>query len=643
MALEDLVQEVRKHLDEVSNAPSTTLDERLLDHIDRRVTESIDEPHRDALLNQLSALLPSIQQDPKPVTNLIQRLIVPDQYDFSRALAISPPVDFLAGLTTPLPSINITTLCLLEKAKMRTSDIGILAGKPDVVGAMVRLWLCTQDTAVARKVHDVILGLLLADVESEEKMGSSFDSGIMESGLMWRRIFRDKDIYGSIFSICSVSTSGEEGQPSKRDKTVAQARLLDMVLEIDSETIRTSQIAEVEQRFDIEDGGLLHYAALHMVDYKDDVLMHMTLLDFLTKYLSATHKTIPSAAHEAHEIPCLSSYNLTFLRNHGLHDRSMAFFLYPEGQDPLDLGYLYGSSAHYLSSYCSTYPQDLLRPQNQHLAENILSRLTTVLRNVSSGHWAQGQIPKHDLHILASVPRIMLVPRAETSSPLFLIPVTPPSESAFRTLAHVFHGSEEQAATGTDGLSGIGAENAAARALFYFYVDQSSTFWPATTNAANSVAVKDTALAAINLIGSIITARWSPLPSTNTSSDSPFTLPSEAQLAFKCHASTSTLPATGIEAIMTEPALATVLPFLMKPPQTFSNLVGGGRGDVESAAYKVAAAKHDVLVLLHGRLKEWVGGHPEGRSMVDAVEKRIRLGVMGEAGDVGGRVGTLEL
>ncbi|KAK4696851.1 hypothetical protein P7C71_g1134, partial [Lecanoromycetidae sp. Uapishka_2] len=578
MAIPKLVSQVQAHLQEVLSTPSISLNERLLDHVDRQVTEAIEEPRRDALLNQLSQLLPTLQQDPTPVTSLIDRLIHPQQYDFTRVLSIAPSVDFVA-----------------------------------------------------------------ADEESEDNMGSSFDSGIMEAGLMWRRVFRDKDIYGSLFSLCSLSTAGQEGQPSKRDKTVAQARLLDMVLKIDSEPVRTSQIPEIEQTYGVNDGGLLHFVAIKMVDYRDDVLMHMTLLDFLAEYLSSAHTTIPSVGDESLEVENLSSYNLQFLRKTGLHDRSMAFFLQPDAQDPMDMSYLYGSSAKYVSVYCSTYPQDLLR--NHEVAQNILNRFTHVLRNVTSGHWAQGQTPKHDLYVLASLPRVLLLPRDQASSPLFLLSATPPNELAFNTLAHVFHGTEDTA-WDDDAVAEVAdqvkLENAAARALYYLYMDQSPDFWRIVVNAADVVAVKEVALSAISLMAATITARWSLLPATSTGS-SPFVLPTEEQLAEKCHTHGVPLPPSGIEAIMSEPAIGILIPYLMKPAQTFSTLVGGGRGDVESAAYKVAAAKHDVLILLHRQLTGWVGDHPEAQEMVATVGERIAQGPMGGTSEVGGRIGTMEL
>lgn len=82
-------------------------------------------------------------------------------------------------------------LSLISKASSSKSDIGIIAGQAEIVGALVELWLRTFDTAVASKAHEVILELLLGDD------GPSDGAGLAEGGLLWRRIFRDKDIYGT--------------------------------------------------------------------------------------------------------------------------------------------------------------------------------------------------------------------------------------------------------------------------------------------------------------------------------------------------------------------------------------------------------------------------------------------------------------
>lgn len=542
-------------------------------------------------------------------------------------LSINPPVDFVAGLAAPSPPVNTTTLNLLQKAQHRIGDVGIIAGKADVIGALVRLWLCSQDTAVARLAHDVISGLLQAEVESHE------NTVFTEGKWMWRRIFRDRDIYGSIFSICSLITAGQDGQPSKREKTVAQARLLDMILKIDGDAVRQSQIPEIEKQYDVDEGGLLHFAAIHMVDYQNDVLMHVNLLDFYAMYLSGKEKMLPQRSEQITNPPTQpSTFPLDFLRQHNIHERSVAYYLNPDAQDPVDISFLYGRSANYLSIFASIYPNDFLEPE---VVEATLGRLLNVLRNVSPGQWAQGRAPKDDLHVLASLPRVVLIPRRQSPSPLFLIPSKPANQDAFLTLAYVFNGSQDSTAEHRN------TENAAARALYYLYVEQHPDCWRQVVAAAETVALKEVALAALSLMTAVITAHWALLPSTPSSSDTPFVLPTEDALANKCHA--PSLPATGIEAIMTEPAIGIVIPYLIKPAQTFSNLVGGGRGDVESAAYRVAVAKHETLIKLHEKLKDWVGNHPEAQQMLATVSKRVAQGPMGGTSEVGGRIGTMEL
>ena len=479
----------------------------------------------------------------------------------------------------------------------------------------------------------MLLTLLLADIQ-----GSSFEdiTSITDQSLLWRRIFRDIDIYGSIFSLCSLSTAGQNGQPSKRDKTVAQARLLDMLLCIDSEPVRTSQVRAIEEKYGVEiSGGLLHFAAIHMVDYQDDVLMHITLMDFYTRYLVAKNATILKA-----EFGGLNgqsgSFQLQFLRGCGIHERAMSYYINPGSHDPLDLAYLYGPSANYIAAYCSAYPEIIIK--NQEIISSVLARLTIALQAISPGQWAQGQTPKHDLHVMSSLPRVALTPQSR-DSPLFWVPCKSASPDTFNTLAFVFHG-EDKFPVGES--HSADDENGPARALYFLYMEHSPNFWTQVVTAAETVAMKDVALAAIHLIGAIVTAQWALLPDTSQES-SLFVLPTEDNLREKCHISGVQLPRSGIEAIMSEPAIGIVVPYLMKPAQTFSNLVGGGRGDVESAAYRIAVAKHDVLVLLHQKLKEWVGSHSDAQDMVATVGRRVAQGPMGGASDVGGRVGTLDL
>ena len=272
---------------------------------------------------------------------------------------------------------------------------------------------------------------------------------------------------------------------------------------------------------------------------------------------------------------------------------------------------------------------------------SILTRLANVLSTVSPGQWAQGQTPKHDLHVIASLPRQTLIPR-DRDSPLFSMPPESASPDTYNTLAHIFHGSTDSIVA-SPSHSAVLKDEAAARALYFLYMERFPPFWSHIINAADTVAMKDVALSAIAFIGAIITAKWTALPDRPPSDSSPFPLPTESSLTEKCQTYGVQLPRSGIETIMSEPAIGIVVPYLMKPAQTFSNLVGGGRGDVESAAYRVAVAKHDVLTLLHQKLQEWVGSHSDAQEMVATVGRRVAQGPMGGTSEVGGRVGTLEL
>ena len=644
MATMNLVQEMSRHLKDVTENPSKTLDGRLLDKIDTQMSENLSDEKRIALINQLSNLLATIQQDPTPVTTLAETLVHPRSFTFSKVLSIQPPVDFTVGFSIPSEPINLLTLNLLDKASSNASDVGIIAGKPDVIVSLIRLWLCTPDTAVAQKALSVLIGMLFVDYEvpllnGGIEMSSGPFAHSLDQRLMWRRLLNDKDVYGLIFSLCSLKTLGRDGQPNKREKTIAQARLLDFLkVFADIELLRTSQIPEIEDQYGVE-GGLFEFAAIHMIDFKDDVLIHMTLIDFFAAFLGADHGEVSLPDTKLlSQIQVSPSERLEFLVSKNIHSRIISYYVEPAMHGSLDLTYLYGRSANYISVYATCCQDHLLSSST---ADGVLWRLSNVFQNVSAHQWAHNLVPHHDLHVLTSLPRVLLLP-GTSLDPMFLVPIKPPCAPAYDSLSTIFSGVGDEM---------IGRfetrEPAAARALYFLYTERYPDFWTQLINVAETVALKDVALAAIRLMGSIIAARWTPLSSTTPDvSSSSHLLPTEQQLADKCHFS-GNLPPSGVLTIMSSPALDVVLPYLLRSAQTFSNLVGG-RGDTESAAYKVAVAKHDVLILLHRKLSE-VGRAAEGpqlahwHDIIRTLEKRISQGPMGASSEVGGRIGTLEL
>jgi len=345
--------------------------------------------------------------------------------------------------------------------------------------------------------------------------------------------------------------------------------------------------------------------------------------------------------------------------------------------DSADLTFLYGPSTNYFALYISQYAPAFLANGDVRL---VLMRLFKAL-DVSANRWAHGLSPKHDLNVLISMPRVSLLPQrhlgnGRQSSPLLIVPCKVTSPEALNALAIVFSGRIHSSphmnvegiqgppilvsqtsptttdttmsnAESTDALS----EPAAARALYICYLHYHDTFYSDLITHAETVALPEKALAAINLIMSIINAKWSPLPTenqfdTNTTSKSMTDLPSETELSsllpHQARTPAQPLPIDGAAALLASPGREKVLPWLLRPPQTFSNLVGG-RGDAESAAYKIAMAKWDCLKMLHAKLKTLAVGDAVMATYLRSVEVRLRDGVWGAASAVGERIATLDM
>ncbi|KAJ9667976.1 hypothetical protein H2201_001781 [Coniosporium apollinis] len=595
-----LVERLHAHLDQVYNSPSTPLDLRLLDECEYYLPSRIAPEVSQSLVLHFSQLLSSLQQDPSPAIRVLLKLLEP--FPFSAILALEPPVDFVAGLNVQAQPFNLLMLSLLEKATLCASDAAILAGMPEVVFALVNLWLCTEDTGVAEKASAILLGLLKVDhQDSKDAIGAS------GQGVMWRRLFGDRNIYDLMFSICDFRTQPAGQQLSKRQKSLAQARLLEWIPKagaIDLDMLAISHNADVETAHRLKRGsrGLVEFAAVHMVDYDSRSLDP-----------------------------------LGFLMEKGLHQRTAAFYLDPDNDrhSSLDISFLYGPAAHYLATYASLYPSTLARTND---LDGIQSRLRTVL-HLSRSRGARAESPKHDLHVLSMLPRFYLVPGQQgvpdwSASPLSLITSSPTFADALNTLATVFHGpltrSIDFPATADPAIKSNDqrdeAEKSAARALYLHYVAHNSALWSDVVRHAETVALKELALPAIGLITAVATANWSDAGD-------------EEALRASLRVTTP-LPRTGLQALLTPPALPHVLPYLLRPAQTFSNLVGG-RGDAESAAYRIAVAKFDALLALGRRVEE--AGDEVPAQIAAAVRERIREGAWGAREEVGGRIATLEM
>lgn len=624
---------VKSHLERIQHDPSTPLDTPLLDKLKTELTENTDRAVPATLLAQISQLLPVLQEDPTPITSLGIRATA--YFTFTDLRSIDPPINFIAGFKAPSPPINLLALSLLNKAGQVPSDAAIVAGDPELVASLVELWLSTSSTAVAQAAFDAIWALLEIDLASALENGESVNTGreaVEGQGLVWRRVFTDKRVYGLLFSLCSLL---EDGPLSSRQKTVAQGRLMDFLVKAGRlrwDIISRSQVPEVESKY--QSSSLLHFAASKMVD-TSDVLMHMTLLNFFRELLEIDAPGLV-ARNYVHSASIYSSPALDFLISQDLHSRVLSYYLDESKLDSVDLMYLASPIMAYVAQYARLYPNHLLQGSDS-LLDGILSRITRSLA-IPPAQWAHGPMPSGHLVILSSLPRVLLVKvRGQPLDPLLTLPTSPPNKEALDTLGRIFHGPpkiEMPAASMELSTSGQTPtdwhkEAAAARILYFTYLNSHASLWTDIVAAADILAMKEVALTAISFMKAIITANWQTLSPEVTVSVSRFQLPSEGQLGRLSPAAQGMLPSSGVWAVLTPPALTTLLPYLFKPPRSYADFVGGGAADAQNVVWKVATAKYEVLVALYNRLKDTTAQTDGFEDIMRTLRQRVSEGPWG--------------
>ncbi|KAK6812748.1 hypothetical protein RU639_011350 [Aspergillus parasiticus] len=651
MAVPSAYNEVKLHLQQVQRDPSVRLDIPIIDKLKLQLTENTDSSVPATLLPLVSQLLPVLQEDPTPITTLAIKATA--YTSFANLRSVDPPIDFIAGFKAPSPPINSLALALLSKAGQTPSDAAIVAGDSELVASLVELWLSTSSTAVAQAAFDAIWALLEVDLTSPLENGEGSNEGQEATGgqgLVWRRFFTDRDVYGRLFSLCSLTENGP-GSLSKRDKTVAQGRLMGFLAKAGNlrwDIISSSQIPDIETRYN--SSSLLHFAACEMVD-NTDVLMHMTLLNFFHDLLEIQAPGLIARSF-VQAASTFSSPALDFLISHNIHSSLLSYYLDESKLDPVDLNYLCGPIMAYVAQYAELYPNHFLQ-NPKHLLDRILSRISASV-TISSAQWAHGPVPSGQLNVLSCIPRVLLVEATKQGlNPILALPTSPPNKEALDVLSRILHGPSKLYLPDTMELNTSGQtatdwhkEAAAARILYFMYLNQHSTFWTDVVAAADILAMKDVSLAAISFMRSIITANWEKLSAEVTSSvpgTSRYQLPSEQGLGSLSPASQGVLPSSGAWAALTPPALTVLLPYLFKAPRSYAEFVAGGAGDSQNAVWKVATAKYEVLVALHKHLKETGGDMAGFEDIMRTLQQRVNEGPWGPVTHGGSQVEAVGL
>lgn len=420
-----------------------------------------------------------MEQDPTVLTVLLQKLL--QNVSFTQLLALADPTSFLAMLSSPVPPIQLLGLFLLHKAAASPGDVAIVATWNEVCKELVNTTLCANDTAVHKEANRVLLAFLLADLPPSASGDGTTTERSGGSGLFWRRIFSDRDIYQMILHICSWSGSPD----SFSKKTRAQSRLLGLIpslAEMDWNTIIAHTFPGLVQKYTIgttKANNLLDFATYGMARLENDVMMGMLHLEYLSELLAATSSDKALAYLSQPQV--------------GKHQEAIGLFLHPRifTKDDMVAGLLESRAGKYCSAYARLYPAHLVNATSASLIlpkdvkdqfpdfsdteySNVCTKFSseeTRLVDLFLTHIAQAldtcrnpktayEPPVTCLHLLTSLPPDVLVSpptfsvdsgvisRQEyekwrsSNSVIALIPLTPPLPEYISTLGALFSSSQ---------------------------------------------------------------------------------------------------------------------------------------------------------------------------------------------------------
>jgi hypothetical protein len=200
-------------------------------------------------------------------------------------------------------------MTIIEKAAKAPSDTAILSIMKGVVSAFLRTWLSSPSVEVGEKGTKALGNLLEVDCDRASAANLNNHMNGLEistqkqpgQGLLWRRIFHDRDIYGLLYHLCVSHNAGTgDGQLDERQKSLAQARMLRILPKLATlnfSAVSRSHFPDIAAGYGIQKGelGLLYFAAVQMIN-KEDMLMHITLIDFYAEFLDMLSMTQISAS-----------------------------------------------------------------------------------------------------------------------------------------------------------------------------------------------------------------------------------------------------------------------------------------------------------------------------------------------------------
>jgi hypothetical protein len=245
-------------------------------------------PNIPVLLPKLTQILKTTPHDPAVPVSLSMKLLRP--ISFAQVLTLADEGSLTTALRSPAPAANILAMSILSKASNSPSDAAILSMMPNLVEEFLHCWLSSADVEVGENGSKVLGDILEVDCELSPPVAANGINGTEVAirktpgqGRMWRRIFREERFIFLIVSHCKGTAQGQ----TPRQTTLAQGRVLRILPRLAALNFAAVTISPYSF---LRGGGLLQFAALHMID-KSDALMHLSQIDFFESFLSIMRVT----------------------------------------------------------------------------------------------------------------------------------------------------------------------------------------------------------------------------------------------------------------------------------------------------------------------------------------------------------------
>jgi hypothetical protein len=297
-----LFGDVFKHLSQVHHDPASKLDEDLLKRGERSLDARTSQVLLWRVLQTGETLLQTVQQDPRPLTRLLERTVRLIPFDDLRTSITSEKLQ--EGLKSPAVPVKLLCLAYLTKAADSPSGVAFIASDSILTQLLISTWLADESTEVSERAIECISALLTVD--SPASVTAVTEAGGIGKahgqGLLWRKIFHDPDVYSLLFAWTSFSNSKYDlsSKKGQRAITISQARLFDLIVLISPlnwAAITTSTLPIVEQEYQKAEtqtrgqpyGGILRYAASDMID-PSDYMMEVLRRDFFMKLLGVVEE-----------------------------------------------------------------------------------------------------------------------------------------------------------------------------------------------------------------------------------------------------------------------------------------------------------------------------------------------------------------